>query len=43
MYYTFFNIKYPFLRACKNINKNGTIKPLQSNFIDTSNNFRNGH
>ncbi len=39
MYYTYLNIKYPFLRACKNRNKNRTIKPSLINFAYTFNNL----
>lgn len=43
MYYTYLNIKYPFLRACKNRNKNRTIKPSHINFTHTFNIFHFRH
>lgn len=37
MYYTYLNIKYPFLRACKNRNNFRRIKPSHINFTHTFN------
>jgi len=39
MYYTYLNIKYPFLRACKNRNNFRKIKPYYINFTNTFNNL----